>query len=1475
MSASLPPLAVVLEDLANPSSQVALDMLGVLAARDLTGYAPHERAELCGALLDCACFRADVGDGDGESVGALGWSTLADVLDKVLIWLPSGPGEVQLPARPADLPFDVEVRWRMLALRVEPLDRLGPLDDPRTLEAIARIELAKVLRPMTLLAGLAALEPLPIPLLSNKLTMAVSSACVPSDALADPWVCQVERVRQSTHLLRRHIKSGDGASALAAIEVLCLLDDADAVLLASRDPEQTEQGHLLLLKHAGHLLPDEVLASVLRDAIEDPWRYGGAVIACLDRMHARGRFLSPDKAADLLDLYDRVHGFSARQAGRHLYVIRDEVFHLFEQLPASDPRWPRFLSLLPYLTKSHRDALLERLLLASSKLTTTALFIDVCESIAATADHETSLEPLLLDHLAVHPESVLRALEVCGSQRTADVLGALMLDQDTPRWLRHCSERALALVWHLDKEHAWRTQLLMRLSPERLPSRIQTDLDASISPEALSLLLLLPRATEHPEAVLKKLCRRGGSDALDAIDALLTRVLHAQVTEPQAFDPEKPWAARAEAVLPEAVEEALGVYGERLFSRGSLATSGLARAKNAREASEVMRAHLLGRQLERARDHRVLRIVLDALARVGMIEDRQQVIALLRHDEPDVRKKALYALSTIDPDPGLIARFVALAGEGDIQTVRQAIDGLGRFADAAATPALLQGLQHPNMNIKLSAAKALATAGDARAIDPLLRWLERHDHERFRRLLLNALGHVLGDSLRAVLMTRLEGTLVERHIRFLAAAIDGLSLEALRARRTVGGAAAGFIFEAVDRGDCHLKDVTRQEVQAWLGYVARRWFHDGERLYLDGRVPWDLALLEDILARETMEGIEDAWIDRNASLLLDSLSSFDKVASERLISLLGRVSDFGALVPDDVLERGCHALFQDVIQASDARARSARFDVLSACVRALPLSRRQAFSDHVRGWSSFSGGDGLERMRLLDAMGTLFAGQEDDLRMILADCATSTSRDSARVRALRELFPDRKRATDAKHRAALDAWRDVGFPEEERGALVDRMGRGRVLTYALEVLEVDDALQQDVLEHILALAPFGANSRDHYGRAHSHDTSGRWRSDRAWRAGKLDTMANHEDVEVRRASALALLREGATRDELELISRAFLGGCLGDESFGKSDMQRFASALSRANRSVFARPPEDQQLDRWLDLLEASPVALVARCTSQLVAIWKHQPTSRASRAQWLLARVDGDALFATVADLVEQGDFGAVGLLTGSISDDTHLQKLIALLEQAGERRLADRLRGQRREGVLIDPAARASRQHALERLLVPPTPLPAQQRAGERGVEDMLESLQSEDRFEVRAALKRCARFGDAEEIERAVVQLALDHEDLSLRSAAHRTLRQIASRETYLEVTRHLLHDPRRDVVRQAIRILSYGQMADEVEAFVALMFGSDSMLAKAARDGLMVLGRAALPELYRATGRARPDRRARIEEVIAAIVARRDE
>ena len=244
-------------------------------------------------------------------------------------------------------------------------------------------------------------------------------------ALADPWVCQVERVRQSTHLLRRHIKSGDGASALAAIEVLCLLDDADAVLLASRDPEQTEQGHLLLLKHAGHLLPDEVLASVLRDAIEDPWRYGGAVIACLDRMHARGRFLSPDKAADLLDLYDRVHGFSARQAGRHLYVIRDEVFHLFEQLPARDPRWPRFLSLLPYLTKSHRDALLERLLLASSKLTTTALFIDVCESIAATADHETSLEPLLLDHLAVHPESVLRALEVCGSQRTADVLGAL------------------------------------------------------------------------------------------------------------------------------------------------------------------------------------------------------------------------------------------------------------------------------------------------------------------------------------------------------------------------------------------------------------------------------------------------------------------------------------------------------------------------------------------------------------------------------------------------------------------------------------------------------------------------------------------------------------------------------------------------------------------------------------------------------------------------------------------------------------------------------------------------------------------------------------------------------------------------------------------------------------------------------------------------------------------------------------------
>jgi HEAT repeat protein len=113
---------------------------------------------------------------------------------------------------------------------------------------------------------------------------------------------------------------------------------------------------------------------------------------------------------------------------------------------------------------------------------------------------------------------------------------------------------------------------------------------------------------------------------------------------------------------------------------------------------------------------------------------------------------------------------------------------------------------------------------------------------------------------------------------------------------------------------------------------------------------------------------------------------------------------------------------------------------------------------------------------------------------------------------------------------------------------------------------------------------------------------------------------------------------------------------------------------------------------------------------------------------------------------------------------------------------------------------------------------------------------------------------------------LERSLRHPSPRVRLHAHRLLRTHADRPTYLAATRLLLDDRDSTTVRSAIRVLAFGHAIEAVPEMCDLLFHSHAAVRRAARDGLVVLGEDAVSTLTRAIGRARPDQRQALTEVL---------
>ncbi|WP_189952648.1 HEAT repeat domain-containing protein [Streptomyces roseolus] len=1170
----------------------------------------------------------------------------------------------------------------------------------------------------------------------------------------------------------------------------------------------------------------EDVTAVLDLAGTDPLLLAGPAVDCLRAMHRRGHFVSDADVPAVLALALADHTVPAEAVATVLFTARHALLRLLVDAPPDDPAWPRRLGLLVALDGQGAGGLpvageVARLL---SRAQTPGPFMSALRVL-----RDPGTEDAVLEALPYAPADALDALEAVGGERTVRVLGAgLGLDAVVPddapapeparveRALRGHRKRALELVWLLNDDPEVRRQLLARVDAAELPARMAADLGG---PDERELALLAAHLDpERPVAALERLAAHAGPGLLPVLADLLLRIAGeaAAAWEPGGAGP----VPEAEPVVPEAAVNALSSLGRRLRERGRIRPVCLLDVLPDEAGPALVTDVVLG-LLDRpgltpGEQAVLLRVLLD-LPRAPHRTIRRRVHPLLRHPDRHVRKHVVALLArdaTGDGVAAVSATLLALTGpDRDPQTVRQTLSALGDAGARWASDAIAGCLAHPAMNVRKTAARALATAGTPRAVPALLDRLARDDNPGLRAHLLDALRALLGDTLTAtVTEAAARATEAPARARLLAALAPapgpGRDETDLRHLTECGWDPAAALRLAASRPRAVPLGATRPHLSDWLELAATT---DGARRAV-------LAVLPTEVCPAPWTVPERAALARHVTVLLDGLAEAEGEVRDGLLALLESVAD-------RVADR---AEVIAAVRASSVRRPGRR--------SALPLLRL-AGAVVVRA--------DLDRELACAALGpdSSAAGTRalrEAFGVAAGEAARATWYDELAVaaRSPRTLADHRKHPRPVGSRALLAALVEVwaGAAQDVRTALVDWMTD----------LQPLDAPPWNLAEPEPAAAP----------RADPDEPRSAARRDR------LFALLDSGDPKRRNAAAPALLAwpEPAPR---AAVLAAYLRGRV-DEPAAHDARTALTTALTEA-RPESLRDPELRP-DRVARLAAAvRDERRLAALLPLLLDLWRHGPAEARSDAYTALRRLDGDALAGRLEGRLVAGETGLLELLTGRRLRRTPL--LARLADRHPEAGL-----------VLVDgppygPEA-AERQAAALRALRARATAPVRD-GSSLPYEELVVLLRSPEPRRVRRALAALAE--QPVDVEPTLLEgelrVLLAHRETGVRLHAHRVARALLDRDAYLRLTEVLLGDARPDVVRGAIRVLSRARRGTAVPEFVALLDHGRETVRRTAEAAVLHAGPEAVPPLRKAAARARPDRRAVYETLLARIADQR--
>ncbi|MBE1537778.1 HEAT repeat domain-containing protein [Actinomadura algeriensis] len=1283
--------------------------------------------------------------------------------------------------------------------------------------------------------------------------------------LAEPWAVldPLPHGRVS-----RYLESGPDGDA---IEVAARHGHAGLVRGVAADPGRPPRVRRRALELLGDLATRDDVPDLLALARTDPPLLAAPALACLTGLHRRGHFVRDPDVPSVVGLALADHRTAAGDVAIVLYTSRRAALR---ELTAADGDPPRRLALLIALDAQGGPGL-------DAGAAVTALArraADPAPYLAAIRElRHVPAEDTVIELLPRAPLPALRALEAVGGDRTAGVLWtALGLDggEIVPH-LRAHRHRALEILWHLAP--ARRRALLDVLDPRDLPRRIADDLGG---PDRRELALLAAHPDlDDPADALCRLARNGDATSLPALADLLLRVVS---------DLAATWGDGPEPVVPSEVVTELCGLGGRLYERGALRPRLLLDASDEREAGHALVTGLAVDLLDRpgltAAEQAILLGLPCGACRRPV---RARVRPLLRHRDRHVRKKAIALLAGWDAR-ALSATLIPLTRAEDPQTVRQALIALEKAGATWAAPAIAACLDHPNMNVKKTAAAALSAVGSPQAVPALLSWLARHDNPGFRDALLGALRSILRAAFAATVRAAADRTDDDRARTRLLSTLRGTA-----------GHPAAWLAEHGWAPEVARRVVTaRATDEPRLRAMLPHW------LDLAASADPDASVLRFVLALCTppWTDAELETLARSASTLVDALPT---AAAEpgpdrtRLIGLLhaaiprtgpaGRRALAARLrrVPPDrevfALRHACGEppTRDDVVRAL-AAARHGEYPaeaetaILREAFAARPPHdpRQQVPARSAPGAPgevrTFQGAvddrpsrtapaglvaelheavrsaESVRRLRAAAAIGSLEAGTQGDI--------PGRGREEG------------GRAADASVR------RPVGAVAGEEGPTVTGLrddsspaggGSGRSsrewLGALIEVYpSAAPGARDELLDWMLELQPLGVPAWTIGEEARRAPLARVPRADdldQPWSAAqhaRLLRMLGDGTAEQRETAARVLLERPEPAARLPVL-RAYLDGRL---DMGHPPPRFHARELESAERR-----DDDAFLERFVRLVRRQD--MIDGFVPVLVDAWERGGPAVRAAARDALRRAPADLVAEAISGRVEAGEWGMLALVAGRpLLRTPVLTKALERLEAGGRDDLAATL--DLVDGPFRAPGA-AERDAAAfaelrERREAPPEPTRAELFAQARGGTPQ----------DVRRALTRLAEGARKPDPELAeLLADLLGHRERKIRLQALRVSRQVLPRGEYLDRTTGLLGDPDSDVVLTAIRTLAHAGWAPAVPGLVALLDHPRPVVARDARSALVRLGAPALPALRHAEGRARPDRRRLYGEVIDRI------
>ncbi|MFE0339709.1 HEAT repeat domain-containing protein [Streptomyces sp. NPDC058955] len=1226
------------------------------------------------------------------------------------------------------------------------------------------------------------------------------------------------------------------ATADAALTAAVAHGHGESLWRAAVDPGQPPRVRRRALALYGETARRGDVPAVLRLAGEDPLLLAGPAVECLRAMHRRGHFVTGPDVPAVLGLALADHTVPARTVATVLFTARHDVLRLSADGAPDDPTWPRRLDLLVALDEQGVGGLpvaaeIARLLpLASAP----APFLR-----ALRALRDPGTEDAVLAALPHAPAAALDALEAVGGERTVRVLGAALgLDACAPadgdrlaahavpepgrveRALRAHRGRALELVWLLATDPGVRRELLVRMDAAALPTRVAADLGG---PDERELALLAAHVDPgRPVAALTRLAEHAGPGLLPVLADLLLRIAGeaASAWEPDGAEPVPDEEPR---VAPEAVA-ALCRLGRRLHARGRIRPVCLLDVGDAEAAGHALVADLALGLLDRpglmdGERAVLLRLLLD-LPDAPHRTIRRRVHPLLRHPDRHVRKHVVALLARAPGGDGVeavSATLLALTGpDRDPQTVRRTLGALGDAGARWASDAIAACLDHPQMNVRKTAARALATAGTARAVPRLLDRLGRDDNPGLRDLLLDALRALLGDTFPATVTAAADHAADARVRDRLLAALAGDPApdpdETDIARLAEDGWDPDAALRLAERqAPAARLRPTRAYLADWLALAATS---ERARRAVLGVLPYGVCP-----GPRTAQ--ERGVLARHATVLLDGLAEAEGKARDGILSLL-----------EDAADRP--SVGAQVIEAVRALAAQGfgRRSTLPLLRRAGAVVVRADLDRELAAAAKASAPAAAEAAVLREAFGI---GRPDTRPPWYAELASA-------ARSVRELAAYRERGAAVGSRDLLAALADLhaDAAPDVRGALLDWMTELQPLgvppwTLAEEARAADSAPR--VVRPADLDQPRSAAQRERLLRLLDSDVRQR-------RNTAAHTLLAWPEPEARAAALDAHLR-GRTDEPGDPAPRTALGRALTE-----ADPEVLLGAGVRPDRVA-------RIAATTLGAPELVPLLPV------LLALWEHGPDgdTRAD-AFGALRRVPADALAAHLEPRLAAGATGLLDLVAGRrLLRTPVLDRLAARHPEAG----LDLV-----DGPLHGPEA-AERQAAALRTLRERAPVPEPRRSSGPSDDELVALLRSPEPPRIRRTLalltERSATLGP-DRLEAALREL-LAHPETGVRLHAHRTSRALLDRDTHLRLTEVLLGDPQPDVVRTAIQVLSQARWRPAVPVFVALIDHGRTTVRRAAEEAVLRAGPEAVPVLRKAASHARPDRRAGYESLLARI------